>query len=81
MILKKFDSLAAAGTLGDAELRVRDLALVSRQLRNTGHGTYGLEDTRLDFILNVQAGRTAYGVGIGGTARDPALPEETTRRR
>lgn len=68
----EFDSLAAAGGVGGGQLRVRQLAMQSRQLRVTGSGTYGLVDTRLDFDLEVRTGRTAFGVKLAGTTREPS---------
>lgn len=67
----EFDALRAAGRLADAELRVRDVVMTSRRFRVAGHGTYGFEDERLDFTLDVEAGRTAYGIRVGGTAGAP----------
>ncbi len=68
----EFNALAAHGAVGGERLRIDDLQLTSRRIRVTGQGTYGLTDTRLDFTMNVETGRTAYGVKIGGTARDPS---------
>jgi hypothetical protein len=74
-----FDSLAARGTVGGSQLRVADLAMLSRDLRVGGGGTYGLLDTRLDFMLNVQAGRTGFAVKVGGTAQAPTYVPEAPR--
>jgi hypothetical protein len=68
----EFESLAATGAVGGGQLRVRQLAMQSRQLRLTGSGTYGLVDTRLDFDLQVRTGRTAFGVKLTGTTREPS---------
>ena len=43
-----------------------------RQLRLAGSGTYGLVDTRLDFDLQVQSGKAAFGVKVAGTAGEPS---------
>jgi hypothetical protein len=73
----EFDSLTVDGALGDERLRVRDARLASRRVRVSGQGDYGLSDTRLDLLFNVQTGRTGYGVRVQGTAAKPsytALP-------
>jgi uncharacterized protein involved in outer membrane biogenesis len=72
----EFQSLVAAGTTGDGQLRVSRLAMQGQRLRVTGGGTYGLLDTRLDFKLDVQSGRSTFGVKIGGTAREPTYTAE-----
>jgi uncharacterized protein involved in outer membrane biogenesis len=74
-----FDSLTARGTVGGSQLRVADLAMLSRDLRVGGGGTYGLLDTRLDFLLNVQAGRAGFAVKVGGTAQAPTYAPEAPR--
>ena len=68
----EFQSLAASGTVGAGQLRIRQMAMQSRQLRVTGGGAYGLLDTRLDFDLDVQTGRSAFQVKVGGTAAEPS---------
>ncbi len=68
----EFQSIAATASVGGAQVRGRDLVMVSRELRVTGEGTYGLVDTRLDFNLNVHTGRAAFAVKIGGTAHEPS---------
>jgi uncharacterized protein involved in outer membrane biogenesis len=72
----EFQSLAAAGTTGDGQLRINRLAMQGQRLRVTGGGTYGLLDTRLDFKLDVQTRRSTFGVKIGGTAREPSYTAE-----
>ncbi|HEV8637449.1 MAG TPA: AsmA-like C-terminal region-containing protein [Chloroflexota bacterium] len=72
-----FQSLMARGTLGGGQLRVRDLALASPELRVTGGGTYGLVDTRLDFTLHVRTGRSGFAVKVGGTTRAPTYGPAT----
>jgi uncharacterized protein involved in outer membrane biogenesis len=72
----EFQSLSAAGSTGDGQLRINRLAMQSRRLRVTGGGTYGLLDTRLDFKLDVQSGRSTFAVKIGGTAREPTYAAE-----
>jgi AsmA-like C-terminal region len=67
----EFDALAAEGDVEDDRLAVRQARLLSRYVRVTGHGGYGLGDTRLDFVFNVEAGRTPYVVRVGGTASQP----------
>ncbi|MBI4013535.1 MAG: AsmA family protein [Candidatus Rokubacteria bacterium] len=68
----EFQALSAAGSVGAGQLRVRQLDMQSRLLRLSGSGTYGLLDTRLDFDLDVQTGRSAFGVKLAGTAREPS---------
>jgi uncharacterized protein involved in outer membrane biogenesis len=67
-----FDSLTAAGGVGGGQVQVRQFAVQNRQVRLTGSGTYGLLDTRLDFDLQVRAGRSSFGVKLAGTAREPS---------
>ncbi|MGH7267169.1 MAG: AsmA family protein [Candidatus Rokuibacteriota bacterium] len=69
----EFDSLTVDGALADERLRVRDARLASRHVRVTGQGDYGLSDTRLDLVFNVQAGRTGYAVRVQGTAAKPSF--------
>ena len=68
----EFQSLSAAGSVGGGQVHVRQMAMQSRLLRLSGSGTYGLLDTRLDFDLDVQTGRSAFGVKVAGTAREPS---------
>ncbi|HEV8309300.1 MAG TPA: AsmA-like C-terminal region-containing protein [Methylomirabilota bacterium] len=68
----EFQSLAATGSVGTGRLVVSDATMVNPVLRVTGRGSYGLIDTRLDFNVNVESGRTRFGVKVGGTAGQPA---------
>lgn len=68
----EFQSLVASGSVGGGQLRVREMTMQSRPFRVTGDGSYGLLDTRLDLTLQVRAGRSAFGVRVGGTAREPS---------
>jgi AsmA protein len=68
----EFQSLAAAGTVADGQVRVRQLAMQSQNLRVSGLGSYGLVDRRLDFDLEVRTGPTAFAVKVGGTPESPS---------
>jgi hypothetical protein len=68
----EFDSLTAAGQVGGGQLRVRQFTMQGRQLRLGGSGTYGLVDTRMDFDLQIQSGKRAFAVKLGGTSGEPS---------
>jgi uncharacterized protein involved in outer membrane biogenesis len=68
----EFQSLAATGTIGGGRVQVREVKLTSSDLRVTGDGTYGLVDARLDFNVNIHAGRNTFAVKVAGTAAEPS---------